>query len=73
VPLRTHHWFDFDTLISYKGDWLTVRVEATISSSSSGVEIEGVKIKMLDSDVQLVLDDKQMKRVREEIVKRCLK
>lgn len=65
---RAVHWFDFETTITGLGE---VRVEATISSGKSGVEIEGVKVKMLDSLVEIVPSDQQMRQVRDAIYENC--
>lgn len=69
--MRTHHWFDFYTSLVYRGRKIRVKVEATISSGSTGVEIEGVKVKLL-SGTELVPSNEQMHDIRNEILDRCM-
>lgn len=68
----TIHWFDFETKVTIGEEEVPVMVEATISADSSNVQaLEGVKVKLLRSGVELVLSDKQMRLLDEEIWERC--
>lgn len=68
MPTR-FQYFDFETEISRNGDAFPVTVEVTLSSYGSDVAIEGVKVK-LEGGTELVLSDKQMKDIYEEIWER---
>jgi len=70
MPTR-YSMFDFEMeLATTKGEDLPVTVEATISRYGSNVEIEGVKVCKRDTNIELVLSDKQMSDVYEEIWER---
>lgn len=69
--MRTYHWFDFVVSLPWKDGSKSVKVEATISSGSgSGVAIEGIKVRLLDSDVEIVPTDAQLQYIHEEVFKR---
>lgn len=69
--MRRIHWFDFTTTIIYRGVERSVKVEATISESHGEVEIEGVKVKLANSNLEIVPSDDQMKEIRREIYAEC--
>jgi hypothetical protein len=71
--VRTFHWFDFETSLPWTdGTVRTVRVEATVSSGEeNGVEIEGIKVRLLDSAVLVVPTDQQLSDIRTAIFERC--
>lgn len=69
--MRITHWFDFETYVTSKGDNIPVKVEATISSDRQGdVEIEGFKVKLIDSNVEIAPSDAQINQIRSEIYER---
>jgi hypothetical protein len=71
--VRTFHWFDFETSLPWAdGTVRTVRVEATVSSGEeNGVEIEGIKVRLLGSLVLVVPTDQQLSDIRTAIFERC--
>lgn len=72
--MRRHHWFDFETSVKWNdGSSRTVRVEALVSAwkGSDDLEIEGVKVKLVDTNVEVILRDDQMKGIYDEIRERC--
>jgi hypothetical protein len=69
--MRTHHWFDFEMTIECRGANKSVRIEATVSSNGNGIKIEGFKVKLLDSTVEMVPSDAQVTAIKAEIVRRC--
>ena len=70
MPPTHYNWFDFEMTLLWHDHVRSVRVEATVSSSRRGVSIEGVKVRLLDTDVQVVPTDKQMHAIYEAILSR---
>lgn len=70
--MRTIHYFEFETHVLLKGKRLPAKVEAILSAGPTEVrEIEGVKIKLLDTGVTVVVSNQQMRDIRMEILEKC--
>jgi hypothetical protein len=70
---RTYHWCDFETTLRENGHRISVLVEAELSSGGGTNEttLESVRVKLLDSNVEVVPTDKQMKAIKTEVFERC--
>lgn len=75
--MRRMHWFDFETTVASSTSRLLVKVETTISSDSYGdVELEGMKILLLNSETgeptgnELLPNKEQAEEIRKEIWER---
>ena len=66
--MRFVHWMTHDTTLLYRGVNTPVTVEVTLSSDrDNDVEIEGLEVKLSDSNVEIIPSDDQMFILRKEI------